>query len=212
MSTTHELTTYEKTQRRVAADKAAAAAAQAVVMSSYVKAEFEDDIKYAEAAQPRDPEFDAKERLWIWLKGSGKRAINGPNSGWPSFCNKPIEEWDENVRTYFKEEGLLAAKEKYENFLRKNLIGWMLHMKEKKLQEEYGPSRGWPSFCNKPIEEWDDWLRAKRFKEDSLQAAKAAYDKYHNLTGGKRRKRTKFNKRKSSSRVLSKSRRRTHRK
>ncbi len=194
------------------AEEQQAAAAQAVVMSPYVKDEFKEDIKAAVAAQHGDPEIEAKENLFTWLKWSGKLGIYGPNSGWPSFCNKPIEEWDENVRTYFKEEGLRAAKEIYEQFVRKNLIGWMLHMKEKKLQEEYGPNKGWPSFCNKPIEEWDDWLRAKRFKEDSLQAAKAAYDKYHNLTGGKRRKRTKFNKRKSSSRVLSKSRRRTHRK
>lgn len=145
------LTTHEKAQRSMAAAKAAAAAAKAVVMSSYVKAELKDDIKDAMAAQPGDPEFDAKEHLWIWLKGSRRDYYNGPNGGWPSFCNKPIEEWD-------------------------------------------------------------DWLVMKRFKEDRLQAAKAAYDKYNNLTGGKRRKRTKFNKRKSSSRVLSKSRRRTHRK
>jgi hypothetical protein len=133
------------------AEEQQAAAAQAVVMSPYVKDEFKEDIKAAVAAQHGDPEIEAKENLFTWLKWSGKLGIYGPNSGWPSFCNKPIEEWD-------------------------------------------------------------DWLRAKRFKEDSLQAAKAAYDKYHNLTGGKRRKRTKFNKRKSSSRVLSKSRRRTHRK
>jgi hypothetical protein len=202
------LTTHEKAQRSMAAAKAAAAAAKAVVMSSYVKAELKDDIKDAMAAQPGDPEFDAKEHLWIWLKGSRRDYYNGPNGGWPSFCNKPIEEWDAVFVKYFTEDGLRAAKERYEDFLRKNLIDWLLEVDI----DRVGPTRGWPSFCNKPIEEWDDWLVMKRFKEDRLQAAKAAYDKYNNLTGGKRRKRTKFNKRKSSSRVLSKSRRRTHRK
>jgi hypothetical protein len=138
-------TAYEKTQRTKAA--AAAAAAQAVVMSSYVKDEFKDNIKDAVAAQPGDPELQAKEHLFNWLNGVG---------GWSN-----------------------------------------------------GPNRGWPSFCNDPIEKWDD---IGTFNDDLLRVAKAAYNKYHKLTGGKRRKRTKFNKRKSSSRVLSKSRRRTHRK
>jgi hypothetical protein len=181
---------------------------------SYVKDEFKDKIQDDVVGQPGDSEFEAKLLLFEWLNSSQHNQFTGPyyGHGWPSFCNNPITEWDEVFRKYFTEDGLRAAKIVYEQFVRKNLIGWMLHMKEKKLQENYGPSRGWPSFCNQPIEEWDDWLMMKRFKEDSLRAAKAAYDKYRSLTGGKRRKRTKFNKRKSSSRVLSKSRRRTHRK
>ena len=70
---------------------------------------------------------------------------------------------------------------------------------------------GWPSFCQNPIKDWPKVFQLY-FTPEGLQAAKNEYDKYHSQGGGKRRKRTKFNKRKSSSRVLSKSRRRTHRK
>jgi hypothetical protein len=249
-------------------------AAEVVRSNRYVKDEFKEDIKAAVSAQYGDPEIEAKENLFTWLKGIGRfdtyglnvrwpsfcnkpieewdavfvkyftedglRAAKeiyekflrknlikwmsplshndlyyGPDKGWPSFCNKPIEEWNENVRTLFKEDVLLAAKNRYNKFLRKNLINWMIMQREKADQETlYGPNRGWPSFCNKPIKEWDDigTYDIGTFDDDLLQDAKAAYNKYHSLTGGKRRKRTKFNKRKSSSRVLSKSRRRTHRK
>lgn len=92
-----------------------------------------------------------------------------------------------------------------------NLFNWL--KPGYRWPSSWGPNKGWPSFCNKPIYEWDQ-VFLKLFKDEGLRAAKAAYDEYRNPTGtgGKRRKRTKFNKRKSSSRVLSKSRRRTHRK
>jgi len=182
---------------------------------SYVKDEFKDKIQDDVVGQPGDSEFEAKLLLFEWLKDSRRDYYNGPNGGWPSFCNKPIDEWDAVFLKYFTEDGLRAAKIVYEQFVRKNLIDWMNSLnadyKSSKLNEDsVGPSRGWPSFCNKPIEDWDGVKQY--FAVEKLRAAKAAYNKYHNLTGGKRRKRTKFNKRKSSSRVLSKSRRRTHRK
>jgi hypothetical protein len=82
---------------------------------------------------------------------------------------------------------------------------------------------GWPQFCKNPIEQWD-YLFRQAYSPERLAEAKAALDAYRatdkgmiayrddESSGGKRRKRTKFNKRKSSSRRLSKSRRRTHRK
>lgn len=92
---------------------------------------------------------------------------------------------------------------------KQNLFNWL--KPGDRWPYSFGPNKVWPLFCKKPIDQWDQ-VFLKLFKDEGLQAAKAAYDKYHNITGGKRRKRTKFNKRKSSSRVLSKSRRRIHRK
>lgn len=86
-----------------------------------------------------------------------------------------------------------------------------------------GDEAGWPQFCKKPIDKWPKKV-TNGFTQERLEQAKAALDTYRKTdkgmiaypdeesSGGKRRKRTKFNKRKSSSRVLSKSRRRTHRK
>jgi hypothetical protein len=82
---------------------------------------------------------------------------------------------------------------------------------------------GWPQFCKKPIEQWPKKVTTG-IPPARLVEAKAALDKFRatdkgmiaypddKSSGGKRRKRTKFNKLKSSSRRLSKSRRRTHRK
>jgi hypothetical protein len=194
--------------------------------------EFKDKIQHDVVGRSGDSEFDAKVLLFSWLNSSPRNKASGPYSGagWPSFCNKPIEDWDEVFRTYFTDNGLRAAKLIYDTFVKKNLVDWLNNLNPHYRGSSepagdgdkidyyssnpdndnlFGPSRGWPSFCNKPIEAWDDG-RFHHVKK--LHAAKVAYIKYRNLTGGKRRKRTKFNKRKSSSRVLSKSRRRIHRK
>lgn len=181
---------------------------------SYIKDEYKDKSQDDVVGQPGDSEFEAKSLLFVWLNSSSRNSGMGPTWGWPSFCNNPITEWDEVFRKYFTEDGLRAAKKVYERFVKKNLINWLIglniNVSNTDNDNYYGPTRGWPSFCNNPIEDWDGVKQY--YPVEKLSAAKAAYDKYHKITGGKRRKRTKFNKRKSSSRVLSKSRRRTHRK
>ena len=127
------------------------------------------------------------------------------------YMKQPMREYDETA--------------KLDRIQNANLYAWL---ESAPGYNFFGPKAGWPAYCNNSVNTWqyyhdhpranaaklayDEWDQKRREKDERKSKSKNQERSRSSHSRGGAVKRTKFNKRKSSSRVLSKSRRRTHRK
>lgn len=136
----------------------------------------------------------------------GARAWNRELSKYyDNYMNQTRDEYDETARI--------------ERDQQNNLRAWLDRDTGYKF---FGPRAGWPAYCNSPVSAWqnfrdhtraneakeayDEWDQKRREKSINRERSRSSHSRGGSI------KRTKFNKRKFSSRRLLKSRRRTHRK
>ena len=133
--------------------------------------------------------------------------------------------WNRGASKYYDEYMMNQTRGEYDETARierdqqNNLRAWLDRDTGYKF---FGPRAGWPAYCNSPVSAWqnfrdhpraneaketyDEWDQKRREKSINRERSRSSHSRGGSI------KRTKFNKRKSSSRRLSKSRRRTHRK